>query len=35
MNEFERNLLFAVTFLAVAGTLTVFVWQWWRNRDRD
>jgi len=30
----ERDLLFAVSVLAVGTTLVVFVVQWWRNRDK-
>lgn len=36
MNEFEQNLLLGATFVVLAGTLTVFVWQWLRGRgDRE
>ena len=35
MNEFEQNLLFAVTGVILVGTLIVFVWQYMRNNRRD
>jgi hypothetical protein len=35
VNEFEQNLLFAVTTLALAATLVVFVWQYIRMNRRD
>lgn len=35
MNDFEQNLLFGATALVLAGTLIVFVWQWYRGRGRD
>jgi hypothetical protein len=35
MNEFEQNLLFAVTGIILVGTLIVFVWQYMRNNRRD
>ena len=35
MNEFEQNLLFAVTAIVLVGTLIVFVWQYIRNNRRD
>jgi len=31
----EQWLLYAATFIILLGTLTVFVWQWWRGRGRD
>ena len=34
MTELEQNLLFAGTAIVLAGTLIVFVWQWWRGRGR-
>lgn len=35
MNEFEQQLLFAATGIVLLGTLIVFVWQYFRNRDDD
>jgi len=35
ISEFDRNLLFAVSALILLGTLTVFIWQYVRNRNRD
>jgi len=35
VNEFEQNLLFAVTGVILVGTLIVFVWQYMRNNRRD
>ncbi|MGA7148243.1 MAG: hypothetical protein WBX17_07135 [Microbacterium sp.] len=35
ISELDRNLLFAVSALIVLGTLTVFIWQLVRSRDRD
>jgi len=34
MNAFEQNLLFGVTIVVLAGTLIVFVVQYFRSRDR-
>ena len=33
-NPFEENLLYGVAALIITGTLIVFVWPWWRSRDR-
>jgi hypothetical protein len=35
MSELEQNLLFAASGIILLGTLVVFLWQWWSNRDRD
>jgi hypothetical protein len=35
ISEVEQNLLFGVAFITILGTLSVFVWQWWRSRGRD
>lgn len=29
-----RDLMYAVGVVCIAGTLAVFVLQWWRNRDK-
>jgi hypothetical protein len=33
VNEVEQTLLFAATGIVLLGTLIVFVWQYFRNRD--
>lgn len=35
MSDFDQTLLFAATGIVLVGTLIVFVWQFFRNRDRD
>lgn len=35
MTELEQNLIFATSAIILLGTLTMFIWQWWRGRDRD
>lgn len=35
MTELEQNLLYGLSAIVLLGTLTVFIWQWWRNRDSD
>lgn len=35
IGAFEQNILFGLAVIVLVGTLVVFVWQWWRNRDRD
>jgi hypothetical protein len=35
MSELEQNLLFAASGIILLGTLVVFLWQWWSNRNRD
>jgi hypothetical protein len=35
MTGFEQTLLFGATAIVLVGTLIVFVWQFFRNRDRD
>lgn len=32
MTALEQNVLLGTTFVILAGTLVVFVWQWWRGR---
>jgi hypothetical protein len=35
MSDFEQTLLFAATAIVLVGTLIVFVWQYFRGRNRD
>jgi hypothetical protein len=35
VSEFDQTLLFAATGIVLVGTLIVFTWQFFRNRDRD
>lgn len=36
MTEWEQSLLLWTSLVIVAGTLVVFLWQWWRGRgDKD
>jgi hypothetical protein len=35
VSEFDQALLFAATGIVLVGTLIVFAWQFFRNRDRD
>jgi hypothetical protein len=35
VSEFDQTLLFAATGIVLVGTLIVFAWQFFRNRDRD
>jgi hypothetical protein len=35
VSDFDQTLLFAATGIVLVGTLIVFVWQFFRNRDRD
>jgi hypothetical protein len=34
VNSFEQTLLFASTAIILVGTLTVFIWQYFRGRGR-